>query len=109
MCVFIVAVVFLTDVCPFFVFSNVHRCRGFALEQMSQLTEVSFKRMFHVNRVAFNVILNRIKPYFDNLNVTRVINSSGSHISVVTRLAVTLRWLAGGSYFYLCFAWGVAP
>jgi hypothetical protein len=55
------------------------------LEQMSQLTEVSFKRMFHVNRVAFNVILNRIKPYFDNLNVTRVINSSGSHISVVTR------------------------
>jgi len=22
---------------------------------------------------------------------------------------VTLRWLAGGSYLYLCFAWGVAP
>jgi hypothetical protein len=85
MCVFIVAVVNLTDVCPFFVFSNVHHCRGFALEQMNQLTEVSFKRMFHVDRVVFNVILNRIKPYFDDLNVTRAINSSGSHISVVTR------------------------
>jgi hypothetical protein len=26
----------------------------------------------------------------------------------VTRLAVTLRWLAGGSYIDLCFAWGVS-
>lgn len=33
-------------------------------------------------------------------------NSSGSPISIITRLAVTLRWLAGGSYLNLCFAWG---
>jgi hypothetical protein len=34
--------------------------------------------------------------------------SSGSPISTVTRLAVTLRWVAGGSYTDLCFAWGVS-
>jgi hypothetical protein len=28
-------------------------------------------------------------------------------ITVRTRLAVTLRWLAGGHYVDLCFAWGV--
>ncbi len=35
-------------------------------------------------------------------------NSSGAPIVLVTRWAVTLRWLAGGSYLDLCFAWGVA-
>ena len=34
--------------------------------------------------------------------------SSGSSISVRTRLAVTLRWLAGGSYLDICFGWGIA-
>jgi hypothetical protein len=52
--------------------------------------------------------LNRIRPFFANVNVTRAINSSGSPILLVTRLAVALRWLAGGSYLDLCFAWGVA-
>ena len=34
-------------------------------------------------------------------------NSSGVPITSRTRLAVTLRWLAGGSYLDLCFAWGI--
>lgn len=56
----------------------------------------------------FNVLLDRISPHFRNLNVTKARNSSGSPISVTTRLALTLRWLAGGSYLDLCFAWGVS-
>jgi len=91
-----------------FCFSNVHRCRGFALDQMNQLTDSAFRRMFRVNRAVFEVLLNLVTPYFSNLNITRAMNSSGSHIPVVTRLAVSLRWLAGGSYLDLCFAWGVA-
>ena len=34
-------------------------------------------------------------------------NSSGSPFSSKTRLAVTLRWLAGASHIDLCFAWGI--
>jgi hypothetical protein len=55
-----------------------------------------------------NVLLDRISPHFRNLNVTKARNSSGSPISVTTRLALTLRWLASGSYLDLCFAWGVS-
>jgi hypothetical protein len=35
-------------------------------------------------------------------------NSSGSAIFFKTRLAVTLRWLAGASHIDLCFDWGLA-
>ncbi len=41
------------------------------------------------------------------MNVTKAINSSGAVVPLKTRLAVTLRWLAGGSYLDLCFAWGL--
>jgi hypothetical protein len=33
--------------------------------------------------------------------------SSRSHISNETKLYCTLRWLSGGSYLDICFAWGV--
>jgi hypothetical protein len=35
-------------------------------------------------------------------------NSSGSSIPAISRLGVMLRWLAGGSYLDLCFAWGIS-
>jgi hypothetical protein len=38
----------------------------------------------------------------------KAINSSGSAISPTARLAVTLRFLAGGSYLDLCFAWAIS-
>jgi hypothetical protein len=44
---------------------------------------------------------------FFPLNVTKAINSSCAVVPLKTRLAVTLRWLAGGSYLDLCFAWGL--
>jgi hypothetical protein len=89
-------------------FSNLHRCRGFALGQMNELDDVTFKRMFRVDRAMFDMLIASISPYFRNLNVTRARNSSGSPISITTRLGVTLRWLAGGSYLDLCFAWGIS-
>jgi len=40
-------------------------------------------------------------------NEVKAMNSSGEPISVCTRLVVALRWLAGGSYLDICFAWGL--
>jgi hypothetical protein len=67
-----------------------------------------FKRMFRVDRATFNEILERIEPHMKHHNHVKAANSSGAPIVLTTRLAVTLRWLAGGSYLDLCFAWGVA-
>jgi hypothetical protein len=85
---------------------NIHRNRGFAVEQMDKLDDSLFKRMFCVDRGTFNYILARLESFFP-LSVTKAINSSGAVVPLKTRLAVTLRWLAGGSYLDLCFAWGL--
>jgi hypothetical protein len=71
---------------------------------MNLLNDDTFKRIFRVDRAVFDMLIASISPYFRNLNVTRARNSSGSPISITTRLAVTLQWLAGGSYLDLCFA-----
>ena len=86
---------------------NRHRNRGFAAEEIDNLSDALFKEMFRINREAFE--------YIETLLDARIVrdaqkakNSSGSVISSRTRLAVTLRWLAGGSHIDLCFAWGVS-
>jgi hypothetical protein len=74
---------------------------------MDLLDLSTFKRMFRVDRYTFEEILEKISPFLDEKNDQKAINSSGSPVTNKTRLAVTLRWLAGGSYVDLCFAWGV--
>jgi hypothetical protein len=64
--------------------------------------------MFRVDRTTFDEILDAISPYLDERKAHYAINSSGSSISNKTRLAITLHWLAGGSYVDLCFPWGGA-
>jgi hypothetical protein len=83
---------------------NICRNRGFALGQMDRLDDSTFKRMFRVDRSTFDEILVAIEPFLEEKKVEKAINSSGRSISNKTRLAVTLRWLAGGSYIDLCFA-----
>ncbi len=90
----------------FHTFRNMHRNRGFAVEQMDSLEDSLFKRMFRVDRDTFNHILGKIEPFFP-VNVSKAVNSSGQGVALKTRLAVSLRWLAGGSYLDLCFAWGL--
>jgi hypothetical protein len=51
-------------------------------------------------------VLGNIEPYIKT-NQVKGMNSSGVPIHNKTRLAVLLRWSAGGSYLDLCFAWGV--
>jgi hypothetical protein len=56
---------------------------------------------------SFYDILEKITPFMRQRDDTKAYNSSGSSIPVKTRLAVSLRWLAGGSYLDICFAWGI--
>jgi hypothetical protein len=62
--------------------------------------------MFRVTRVAFDELVKLLEPKIAK-NTEKAMNSSGSPISTITRLAVTLRWLAGGQQIDLCFAWGI--
>jgi len=85
---------------------NRHRNRGFAIEEFGTLNETLFKAMFRIDRRTFEELVTKLTPILQK-NLVYATNSSGSSISINTRLAVTLRWLAGGSYIDLCFAWGI--
>lgn len=66
--------------------------------------------MFRVDSDSFDELVELLDPVLKKGERFSVM-SSGSSISTSTRLAVTLRWLAGGSYLsYLdiCFAWGIS-
>ena len=62
---------------------------------------------FRLDRSTFNELSELVDPIVKR-NKLKSIQSSGSSIPTKTRLAVTLRWLAGGSYLDLCFAWGIS-
>ena len=87
---------------------NRKRNRGFALIEMEQLDPSIFKKMFRVDRSTFDEIVVLISPFLRQQDERKARNSSGSPISLRTRLAVTLRWLAGASHWDLCFAWGLS-
>ena len=73
---------------------------------MDKLSDAIFEKMFRVDRATFNELSEFIDPIVQR-NELKAIQSSGSCIPTETRLAVTLRWLAGGIYLDLCFAWGI--
>ena len=74
---------------------------------MDTLDSFTFKKMFRMDRITFDGILNSITSLIAR-NVTKAIAATGQPITSKTRLAVTLRWLAGGSFVDLCFVWGIA-
>ena len=77
---------------------NIQRDRNFALRHMAELRETNFKRMFRLSRTSFQLLLDKISPHLPKISKIHAIRSSGSCISNITRLASTLRYLAGGSY-----------
>jgi hypothetical protein len=52
--------------------------------------------------------MEMITPFMKTKNLGKAHNSSGAPVLLKTRLAVTLRWLAGASYLDLCFGFGIA-
>jgi hypothetical protein len=85
---------------------NHHRNRGFAVNEMNGLDDDTFKKMFRLDRGTFHELAEELDPHLVR-DDQKAINSSGSSIPTTTRLAVTLRWLAGGQQLDLCFAWGI--
>ena len=83
------------------------RDRGYALAQMELLSDAEFERMFRLDRLTFQHLEERISPLVSRLE-EKAKNACGQEISVKTRLAVTLRWLAGGIQLDLCFAFGIS-
>jgi hypothetical protein len=75
---------------------------------MAALSDVTFQKMFRLDRLTFEDLMDRISSHLKVPNEVKANNSSGGSISLKTKLAITLRWLASGSYLDLCFAWGVA-
>ena len=86
------------------------RNRGYALEEMETLSDSEFTRMFRLNREAYYWLMyridNQLKPIDEFTNLSAY--NDFIRINNVTRLAVTLRWLAGGSYLDICFAFGIS-
>lgn len=86
---------------------NRHRNRGYAIQEMDNLPDELVRRMFRVDRATFALLEAEIESFIQRDEV-KAKASSGSAITTRTRLAVTLRWLAGGHYIDLCFAWGIS-
>lgn len=90
---------------------NRRRNRDFALNEMHEMSNAHFKRMFRMSRNTFDILEQKLHDLRgeSSIDEEQAARSSGSVISLRTRLACTLRWLAGGSYIDICFEFGVAP
>ena len=88
---------------------NRMRNRGYALNEMDAMDESHFKKMFRMSKNAFKQLVIKLEDYVDIPDEVSAENSAGSVVSMRTRLACALRWLAGGSYLDICFEFGVAP
>lgn len=84
------------------------RNRGYGLEEMAYFSDLDFKKMFRLSRSAFLKLERVVASEFPGDTARFAEFSSGSAICITTRVAVTLRWLAGGSYIDICFEFGVA-
>ena len=85
-----------------------HRNRGYALEEMEHLSDKEFQRMFRLNRRAFYWLLSKIHHDISPAASLRQRVQLERNISATTKLAVMMRWLGGGSYLDICFAFGIA-
>ena len=74
---------------------------------MEYLDESQFQRMFRLTRFAFDGLLEKNSPSIKKENGLLHNHDPSVVISPRTRLACALRWLAGGSYIDICFAFGI--
>jgi hypothetical protein len=78
------------------------------VEEVEQLSDVEFRKMFRMTREGFSSLLEILGPFMYEGDEEMARRSSGSSISKRTKLFCTLRWLAGGSYLDITFAFGVS-
>jgi hypothetical protein len=88
--------------------SNRHANRHFGLNEVESMDEHEFQRHFRMSRDAFDELLLLIAADLA-VNEDMARRSSGSAISSMTRLVVTLRWLAVMSLRYITTRRYVVP
>ena len=88
---------------------NRWRNREFAPTEMESMSDDHFKRMFRMSRATFDSLEGKLMDFWEEMDVDQAMRSSGAPISLRSRLACTLRWMAGGSYIDICFEFGIAP
>ena len=74
---------------------NCHRNRGFAVNEIQNLFDSVFTRMFRFDKDSYYELVEILDGKIQR-DPMKAKCSSGSPIKTVTRLAETLRWLAGG-------------
>ena len=85
------------------------RDRAYAINEMDSMSDSHFTRMFRLNRIAFQYLLHLLDPLLScKPSLHHQTYCNRGFVTPKTRLAVTLRWLAGGSYLDICFAFGIS-
>lgn len=81
--------------------------RAYGLRKLAEMTDFEFTRYFRMNRQTFGKLVDLVRPHL-SANELQARRSSGSPISVTTKVACALRWLAGGSYLDISNLFGVS-
>ena len=77
-------------------------------QRMRTLSPKEFRLTYRMDSEAFGILLERVRPAITTANPTQARRSSGSEVSAVCRLSMTLRWLAGGCVHDIYQMHGVA-
>lgn len=89
--------------------ANIVRDRSGLLDALYGMTDVEFKQFFRLDKEAFRHLVSLLTPLLTGPHsVARAVASSGSAVCVDVKLAVTLRFLAGGQWPDLKMCWKVA-
>jgi hypothetical protein len=87
--------------------ANTRRDRASVLLKIAGMSDAYFKRMFRLDRPTFYWLLDQITPQLQRCEA-QAHRSSGSAVSPTIKLATALRFLAGGVYLDLAFAFNVS-
>ena len=94
---------------------NMPRNREEVIRKINNLSDEFFRKLYRMDRPTFNWLLEKIRPRFEKKkgrrggdSIRQGENSSSEFIDPMIRLAVTLRFLAGGSYLDLAFGYHIS-
>ena len=87
--------------------ARIYRNRTNVFGSIDQLREGDFQRLFRLNRASFYWLLVKISPLIQSCVSSKFFSGLKEiHLTAETKLAATLRYLAGGSYLDTCLAFG---
>jgi hypothetical protein len=87
--------------------ANRHKNRQHALKVMDEMNELEFEQQFRMPRERFDELQHLIEADITR-NKEMARRSSGSEVCSKTRLAIVLRFLAGGSYLDIAALYGIS-